>query len=53
MGVCCERYNGSRPANVLLFLAAPEQLLIEQGYQFEYGASIAAANAAYAQARAG
>ena len=38
---------GSRPANVLLFLAALEQLLAEQGYQFDHGASIAAANARY------
>lgn len=41
---------GSRPANVLLFLAALEQLLAEQGLKFEHGASIAAANAAYAKA---
>lgn len=39
---------GSRPANVLLFLAALEQLLAEQKYRFSPGASIAAANAAYA-----
>lgn len=39
---------GSRPANVLLFLSALEQLLAEQNYQFEHGASIAAANAFYA-----
>jgi alanine-glyoxylate transaminase/serine-glyoxylate transaminase/serine-pyruvate transaminase len=38
---------GSRPANVLLFLSALEQLLAEQGYKFSHGASIAAANAAY------
>jgi alanine-glyoxylate transaminase/serine-glyoxylate transaminase/serine-pyruvate transaminase len=38
---------GSRPANVLLFLAALEQLLSEQGYKFEHGAGVAAANAAY------
>jgi alanine-glyoxylate transaminase/serine-glyoxylate transaminase/serine-pyruvate transaminase len=38
----------SREANVLLFLAALEQLLAEQGYRFQHGASIAAANAAYA-----
>jgi alanine-glyoxylate transaminase/serine-glyoxylate transaminase/serine-pyruvate transaminase len=38
---------GSRPANVLLFLAALEQLLAEQGYEFDHGASIAAANARY------
>ena len=39
---------GARPANVLLFLSALEQLLGEQGYSFESGASIAAANAVYA-----
>ena len=39
---------GSRPANVLLFLSALEQLLAEQRYAFEHGASIAAANASYA-----
>jgi alanine-glyoxylate transaminase/serine-glyoxylate transaminase/serine-pyruvate transaminase len=39
---------GARPANVLLLLAALEQLLAEQGYAFERGSSIAAANAAYA-----
>jgi aspartate aminotransferase-like enzyme len=41
---------GSRPANVLLFLSALEQLLAEQGLQFDHGASIAAANAAYLKA---
>ena len=35
--------------SVLLFLAALEQLLSEQGYKFTQGASIAAANAIYAQ----
>jgi alanine-glyoxylate transaminase / serine-glyoxylate transaminase / serine-pyruvate transaminase len=39
---------GSRPANVLLFLSALEQLLAEQGHKFDHGSSIAAANAAYA-----
>lgn len=39
---------GSRPANVLLFLAALEQLLSQQNYRFERGASVAAANASYA-----
>jgi alanine-glyoxylate transaminase / serine-glyoxylate transaminase / serine-pyruvate transaminase len=39
---------GSRPANVLLFLAALEQLLAEQGHKFPAGASIAAANGVYA-----
>lgn len=38
---------GSRPANVLLFLSALEQLLAEQGYRFDHGASIAAANSVY------
>src|SRR5439155_1409418 len=38
---------GSRPANVLLFLSALEQLLAEQGFKFERGASIAAANTVY------
>lgn len=38
----------SRMANVLLFLAALEQLLAEQGCRFTRGASIAAANTAYA-----
>jgi alanine-glyoxylate transaminase/serine-glyoxylate transaminase/serine-pyruvate transaminase len=37
----------SRPANVLLLLAALEQLLAEQKHRFGPGASIAAANAAY------
>ncbi|RIK79462.1 MAG: alanine--glyoxylate aminotransferase [Planctomycetota bacterium] len=44
---------GSRPANVLLFLSALEQLLAEQGYKFEHGASIAAANAAYSRGKNG
>lgn len=39
---------GSRPANVLLFLSALEQLLGEQGLKFDRGASIAAANNVYA-----
>jgi alanine-glyoxylate transaminase/serine-glyoxylate transaminase/serine-pyruvate transaminase len=38
---------GSRPANVLLFLSALEQLLAEQNYKFSSGASIAAANEIY------
>jgi alanine-glyoxylate transaminase/serine-glyoxylate transaminase/serine-pyruvate transaminase len=37
----------SRPANVLVFLAAIEQLLMEQGHPFEPGASVAAANVVY------
>jgi alanine-glyoxylate transaminase/serine-glyoxylate transaminase/serine-pyruvate transaminase len=40
---------GARSANVLLFLAALEQLLAEQGHKFDHGASVAAANAAYAK----
>ncbi len=40
--------HGSRAANVLLLLSALEQLLSEQGYGFEHGASVAAANARYA-----
>ncbi|MEX0819065.1 MAG: alanine--glyoxylate aminotransferase family protein [Pirellulaceae bacterium] len=40
---------GSRAANVLLFLAALEQLLAEQGYEFDHGASIAAATARYSE----
>lgn len=43
---------GCRPANVLLLLAALEQLLAEQGHAFERGSSIAAANAVYAGAAA-
>lgn len=39
--------HGSRQANVLTFLAALEQLLAEQGYRFDHGASIAAANGVY------
>jgi alanine-glyoxylate transaminase/serine-glyoxylate transaminase/serine-pyruvate transaminase len=38
----------SRQNNVLVFLAALEQLLAEHGHRFEHGAGIAAANAAYA-----
>ena len=39
---------GARPANVYLVLSALEQLLAEQGYKFEHGASIAAAAEIYA-----
>ena len=42
---------GSRAANVLLFLSALEQLLAEQDYQFDHGSSIAAATAAYREAK--
>lgn len=41
----------SRQTNVLLLLAALEQLLAEQGHQFEHGAAVAAANAAYSTSR--
>ncbi|MFM7072779.1 MAG: pyridoxal-phosphate-dependent aminotransferase family protein [Planctomycetota bacterium] len=41
---------GSRQANVLLVLAALEQLLAEQGHTFPRGSSVAAANAVYASA---
>jgi alanine-glyoxylate transaminase/serine-glyoxylate transaminase/serine-pyruvate transaminase len=44
--------HASRPNNVLMFLAALEQLLAEQGYKFDAGASIAAANKSYASAAA-
>ncbi len=40
---------GARAANVLLVLSALEQLLAEQGYKFERGASVAAANEFYAR----
>ncbi len=39
----------SRQSNVLLLLAALEQLLAEHGHRFEHGASVAAANAVYAR----
>jgi alanine-glyoxylate transaminase/serine-glyoxylate transaminase/serine-pyruvate transaminase len=39
---------GSRPANVYLVLSALEELLAEQGYRFDRGASIAAAGEIYA-----
>ncbi len=39
---------GSRANNVLLLLAALEQLLAEQEHKFDHGASIAAATAVYA-----
>jgi alanine-glyoxylate transaminase/serine-glyoxylate transaminase/serine-pyruvate transaminase len=39
--------HGSRPSSVYSFLGALEQLLAEQGYKFEHGASVAAASAAY------
>jgi alanine-glyoxylate transaminase/serine-glyoxylate transaminase/serine-pyruvate transaminase len=39
----------ARSSNVLLFLSALEQLLAEQGYAFDQGGSIAAANSIYQQ----
>jgi alanine-glyoxylate transaminase/serine-glyoxylate transaminase/serine-pyruvate transaminase len=41
----------ARANNVVIFLAALEQLLSEQGCRFEPGASVAAANAVYRQTR--
>ena len=38
---------GSRMSNVLLLLAALEQLLAEQGHRFDPGAGVAAANAGF------
>jgi len=38
----------SRETNVLLLLAALEQLLAEQGHKFDHGAAVAAANTSYA-----
>jgi alanine-glyoxylate transaminase/serine-glyoxylate transaminase/serine-pyruvate transaminase len=40
---------GARSTNVLLLLAALEQLLAGQGYSFDHGAAVAAANERYAQ----
>ena len=40
--------HAARQSNVLTFLAALEQLLAENGYEFSAGSSIAAANAAFA-----
>jgi alanine-glyoxylate transaminase/serine-glyoxylate transaminase/serine-pyruvate transaminase len=37
----------SRQTNVLVFLAALEQLLAERGHKFEHGSAVAAANAVY------
>ena len=37
----------SRQSNVLLLLAALEQLLGEHGHKFDHGAAVAAANAVY------
>jgi alanine-glyoxylate transaminase / serine-glyoxylate transaminase / serine-pyruvate transaminase len=41
---------GSRETNVLVLLAALEQLLAEHGHKFEHGAAVAAANKVYAKA---
>ncbi len=41
---------GARSANVVYLLASLEQLLAEQGYHFQHGASLAAAEAVYAAA---
>jgi len=38
----------SRQTNVLVFLAALEQLLAENGHKFQHGSAVAAANAVYA-----
>jgi alanine-glyoxylate transaminase / serine-glyoxylate transaminase / serine-pyruvate transaminase len=40
---------GARPANVYVLLSALEQLLAEQGYKFDRGASIAAASEVYSR----
>jgi alanine-glyoxylate transaminase / serine-glyoxylate transaminase / serine-pyruvate transaminase len=40
---------GSRPQNVYVLLSALEQLLAEQGYEFDHGAAMAAAAAIYRQ----
>ncbi len=42
--------HGARRNNVLLFLSALEQLLAEQSYKFDAGASIACANEVYVNA---
>ncbi|HKD36413.1 MAG TPA: alanine--glyoxylate aminotransferase family protein, partial [Pirellulales bacterium] len=41
--------HSSRMPNVLVLLAALEELLAEQGHTFTAGASIAAANGVYGQ----
>ena len=41
--------HAARQSNVLTFLAALEQLLAENGYEFSAGCSIAAANASFTQ----
>ncbi len=43
--------HGSRANNVLLFLAALEQLLGEQGFAFDSGAGVSAASAVYSRLR--
>ena len=42
---------GARAANVLLVIAALEQLLAEQGYKFTHGSGIGAANDFYAASK--
>ena len=42
---------GARAANVLLVIAALEQLLAEQGYKFTHGAGVGAANDFYAASK--
>ncbi len=42
----------ARPANVLLFLAALEQVLAAQGAEFTHGAGVAAANQCYLEQKA-
>ena len=44
---------GSRAANVLVFLAALEQILAQSGYRLAGGASVAAANAVYSCSNSG
>jgi alanine-glyoxylate transaminase/serine-glyoxylate transaminase/serine-pyruvate transaminase len=41
--------HGSRPSNVLLFLAALEQCLVAQDVRIPEGAGVAAANRVYAE----
>jgi alanine-glyoxylate transaminase / serine-glyoxylate transaminase / serine-pyruvate transaminase len=41
----------SRQTNVLILLAALEQLLAEQGYRFDHGSAVAAANEVYGRSK--
>jgi hypothetical protein len=43
--------HSSRANNVLMLLGALEELLAEQGLKFPHGASVAAANDIYGQAK--